>query len=179
MKNHLVYFVCIVLIFASSYGCGKKSEDQAEKKNETKTDNAGEIKKEIDPVQENMTKKIENGTGVPQSDANKTNELGMTPGLPKDFPSDVPLPKNSKTLGSLNSSDGTVVTFESNDKVLDIVNFYKEELQKNGYTVTKEGESQVSDKGGLINWTKEKKEVGLMLGFDKDKNITSLVITYR
>ncbi len=171
--------VCAVLISAGSIGCGNKSEDQTGKKDESKQEVKSEVKKESDPVQESMTKKVETGSGVQESDANKSNELGMTPGLPKDFPSDVPLPKNSKTLGSLNSSDGTVVTFESGDKVLDIVNFYKEELQKNGYTVSKEGETQVSDKGGLINWTKDKKEVGLMLGFDKDKNITSLVITYK
>ena len=178
MKKYLLLFMCAVLLSAISTGCGNKTEEKAEKK-ENKQENSGEVKKGNDPVQESMTKKEENAGSNQQSDANKSNELGMTPGLPSDFPSDVPVPKNSKTLGSLNSSDGTVVTFESNDKVLDIVNFYKEELQKNGYAVTKEGESQVSDKGGLINWVKEKKEVGLMLGFDKDKNITSLVITYK
>ena len=89
------------------------------------------------------------------------------------------LPKNSKTLGSLNSSEGTIVTFESTDKVMDIINFYKDALSKNGYVVSEGGESLISDKGGLINWKKDKKEVGVMLGFDKDKNITSLVITYK
>jgi len=103
----------------------------------------------------------------------------MTPGLPKDFPVDVPQPKNAKTLGSLNSSEGVVVTFESTDKVQDIVDFYKEEMKRNGFAVTEGGETLVSDKGGLINWIKDKREVGLMLGYDKDKNITSLVITYK
>jgi hypothetical protein len=63
--------------------------------------------------------------------------------------------------------------------VQDIVNFYKEEMKKNGFAVTEGGESLVSDKGGLINWVKDKREIGLMLGYDKDKNITSLVITYK
>jgi hypothetical protein len=103
----------------------------------------------------------------------------MTPGLPSNYPSDIPKPRNAKVLGSLNSSEGTVVTFESPEQVTEIVNFYKDEMKKNGYAVTEGGENIVSDKGGLINWTKEKKEVNLMLGRDNDKNITSLVITYK
>ncbi|MBK9226652.1 MAG: hypothetical protein IPL67_06280 [Ignavibacteria bacterium] len=89
------------------------------------------------------------------------------------------LRKNSKTLGSLNSTEGTVVTFESTDMVPGIITFYKDEMKKNGYEIVEGSENLVSDKGGVLSWKKAGKEVGLMLGFDKDKNITSLVITYK
>ena len=162
----LLIFVAIT----SANGCGDKNEATGDKKEGVEKD---PVITGTDP------KKTEETTDPSKEDINKTNELGMTPGLPKDFPPDIPQPKNSKTLGSLNSSEGVVVTFESTDKVQDIVNFYKEEMKQNGFAITEGGETLVSDKGGLINWIKDKREVGLMLGHDKDKNITSLVITYK
>jgi len=157
------------------YGCGEKNESSGDKKEEVQK----ETKEEANLNEKETEKKETESKDPSETEANKTNELGMTPGLPKDFPTDVPQPKNAKTLGSLNSSEGTVVTFESTDKVQDIVNFYKEEMKKNGFAIADGGETLVSDKGGLINWVKEKREVGLMLGYDKDKSITSLVITYK
>ena len=173
MRKFILLLVSGAII--SLYGCGDKNESTGEKKEEQKK----ESQEDVTQNEKETEKKETPPTDPVESDATKTNELGMTPGLPKDFPADVPQPKNAKTLGSLNSSEGTVVTFESTDKVQDIVNFYKDEMKKNGFAVTDGGETLVSDKGGLINWVKEKREVGLMLGFDKDKNITSLVITYK
>jgi len=168
-------FILLILfgVIITSNGCGEKKESSDEKK-----DNAQQ-KEDAVLIEEESKKTEELSEDTLKEDANKSNELGMTPGLPKDFPADIPQPKNAKTLGSLNSSEGVVVTFESTDKVQDIVNFYKEEMKKNGFAVTEGGESLVSDKGGLINWVKDKREIGLMLGYDKDKNITSLVITYK
>jgi len=153
-------------------GCDNKSKEEVKDGKETE--------KVIPEKDENQIKEEANmnETGKSEEQSNAENELGMKPGLPADFPKDIPQPKNAKVLGSLNSSDGTVVTFESNDKVLEIVEYYKEEMKKSGYSLSEEGESLVSDKGGLINWSKGDKIAGLMLGFDKDKNITSLVITY-
>ncbi len=171
-------FLIIILFAFVTLNCGNKKQITIEKSDDSKQ----ETKKEgTDASQDSKNDKKNKDESIQQSkeDINKANELGMTPGLPNNFPSDVPQPKNSKTLGSLNSSEGTVVTFESNDKVLDIVNFYKEEMKKNGYVLSEGGESMISDKGGLVDWKKDTKEVGLMLGYDKDKNITSLVITYK
>jgi hypothetical protein len=173
----------IVFMIVLFFGCGNKSEVSGEKKNDMNQELKSDVKNET------QEKKSEETTGSEQtneqdtdplkSDLSKSNELGMTPGLPPNYPKDVPQPKNAKTLGSLNSSEGTVVTFESPDKVQDIVNYYKEEMKNNGYEISEGGETLVSDKGGLISWKKDNKEVGLMLGYDKDKNITSLVITYK
>ncbi|MBL8006280.1 MAG: hypothetical protein JNJ56_02020 [Ignavibacteria bacterium] len=174
-KSILLFVILTILATAFLNGCGDKNEVKEEKKTGEKSTSGIESKNESAGTDDASKKEAEKS-----ADENKlSNELGMTPGIPKDFPEDVPKPKNSKTLGSLNSSDGTVVTFESGDKVTDIVSFYKEEMSKNGFTVSEAGETLVSDKGGLINWTKDKREVGLMLGYDKDRNITSLVITYK
>ncbi|MBK9331869.1 MAG: hypothetical protein IPM96_05540 [Ignavibacteria bacterium] len=174
MKIILITFFFISSIIIS--GCGNKDEnsgkDGKESGNKTsETQNNDLTQKTEEQIKEDANKEA--------GDETKTeNELGMKPGLPSDFPKDIPQPKDSKVLGSLTTSEGTVVTFESNTKVLEIVEFYKEEMKKSGYTLSEEGESLVTDKGGLINWTKDSKTAGLMLGYDKDKNITSLVITY-
>lgn len=173
VKTILTFILLTAFIYT---GCGDKNESTGEKKNEEKQ----EAKKEKDPetVQhdEEVKKKEEANT---KGDETKLNELGMTAGLPANFPADIPQPKNAKVLGSLNSSEGTVVTFESNDNVTSIINFYKEEMKKNGYEVTEEGETLITDKGGLINWKKDSKQVQLMLGYNKDNNVSSLVITYK
>ncbi|MBS1518274.1 MAG: hypothetical protein JSS91_09330 [Bacteroidetes bacterium] len=168
-KILLIVFIVSSLIIT---GCGNNQNDTAKKENETGKTETGSTENSAG----NEVKKEEAGN---ENQTKTDNELGMKPGLPSNFPGDIPQPKNSKVLGSLTSSEGTVVTFESNDKVTDIVNFYKDEMKKNGYNLSEEGESLVSDKGGLINWSKGDKIAGLMLGYDKDKNITSLVITYK
>lgn len=186
MKNSFLFlkFVVALSLVISFYltGCENKSEEtesKTEEKSEVKSESKNEIKNEADVINEEELKIKEDANKDPsETGESKANELGMTPGLPGNFPSDLPQPKNSKTLGSINSSDGTIVTFESSDNVLDIVNFYKAELKKKGYTLTETGETLVSDKGGLINWTKDKKEVGLTLGYDKDRNVTSIALTY-
>jgi hypothetical protein len=106
------------------------------------------------------------------------NELGMTPGLPADYPSDVPKPREGKVLGTIKSSDGNVVTFETPEKITEVVSYFKEEMEKNEYTIP-EGEEKVSDKGGLITWNKGNKSVELMLSYNDEKQNTSLVITYK
>lgn len=186
MKNSFLFlkFVVAISFIFSFYviGCENKTEEakiKTEEKSEAKSESKNEIKNEEDLKNEEELKiKEEANKETSENGDSKANELGMTPGLPGNFPSDLPQPKNSKTLGSINSSDGTIVTFESSDNVLDIVNFYKTELKKKGYTLTETGETLVSDKGGLINWTKDKKEVGLTLGYDKDRNVTSIALTY-
>jgi len=166
-----VFFISSVIIT----GCGNKDEHSNKEGNESGNKTSESQSNESQKTEEQLKEDANKEAG----DETKTeNELGMKPGLPLDFPKDIPQPKDAKVLGSLTTSEGTVVTFESNTKVLDIVEFYKEEMKKSGYTLSEEGESLVSDKGGLINWKKDSKTAGLMLGHDKDKNITSLVITY-
>ncbi|MDZ4713151.1 MAG: hypothetical protein SGI89_12610 [bacterium] len=177
MKKYIL--LCILGIMILFNGCGNKNEATGDKKDEVKQEtkqtnqsqdlSSEELKKKEDALKQEANK----------DDVSKLNELGMTAGMPKDFPADIPQPNNARVIGSLNSSDGTIVTFESTDKINDIVNFYKEEMNKNGYVIEDEGETIVSEKGGLVNWKKDKKEVQIMLGYDKDKSMSSLVITYK
>jgi hypothetical protein len=159
MHKNVLYLFFILFTAAAVYtsGCGKKENTSSgEQSGDTKTE---EQKKE-DP-----------GVEV------KSNELGISEGLPADYPSDIPQPRNSKVLGSLNTSEGTVVTFESSDRPKDILSQFSEELEGNGYKKA-EGE-MMSDDGGMAMWNKEKSEVSIMLAWDKDKNLSSVVITYK
>jgi hypothetical protein len=157
-KNLLnLFFVMFVASAVYISGCGKKE-------NTTAGDQTGDTKVEEQKKDE------------PKSE-NKTNELGIKEGLPADYPPDVPQPVNSKVLGSLNTSEGTVVTFESSDKPKDVFKQFSADLEKNGYKKA-EGE-QMKDDGGMAMWNKDKKEVSIMLAWDKEKNISSVVITYK
>lgn len=179
MRKLLLLLFSSAIIFSS---CGDKNDETtADKKSEVKSGSevsGNESSTEEEKSKQELASKEEANTD-PSSTENKQNDLGMTPGLPGDFPKDVPTPKNSKTLGSLNSTEGTVVTFETTDLVPDIISFYKDEMKKAGYEVIEGSENLVSDKGGVLNWKKAGREVGLMMGYDKDKQITSLVITYK
>ncbi|MGA2669538.1 MAG: hypothetical protein ABSF32_11600 [Ignavibacteria bacterium] len=157
MNKNKLLLIFILLLTTGIYfsGCGKKDATSS-----------GDKKEDVKPEEQKQT-----------TEGTKTNELGITEGLPKDYPSDVPEPKNSKCMGSLNTSEGTVVTFESTDKPKDILADFTSALDKNGY---KKGEGEMmSDEGGLSMWTKDKKEVSLMLAWDKDKNKSSVVVTYK
>jgi len=157
-KNLLnLFFILFTAAAVYTSGCGQKE-------NTSSGDQTGDTKTEEQKKEDSKTE-------------SKSNELGITEGLPNDYPSDIPQPKNSKVLGSLNTTEGTVVTFESTDKPKDIFIQFAEELEKNGYKKA-EGE-MMSDDGGMALWNKETKEVSIMLAWDKEKNISSVVITYK
>lgn len=157
IKNYFnLLFVLLISSFIFFAGCGKK-ESSGDK-----------------TVDTTHVQKQDQTTGQTE---NKTNELGIKEGLPADYPPDVPQPDNSKVLGSLNTSEGTVVTFESDNKPRDIFNQYSAALEKNGYK--KADSEMMKDEGGMAVWNKDKKEVSIMLALDKEKNKTSVVVTYK
>lgn len=168
MKNFSKYLIVLSLLFFVACGNG---DDKDTDKKESDADKE-EVKKDEDKTTSGETEKTDEESGLGE------NDLGLSEGLPDDFPDDVPLPLNGKCLGSIITSEGTVVTFESPVKVKEIVEFYKKQMDKNGFELSEGGEVLVSDQGGLIGWKKDDREVGIMLGFDKDKDITSVVITY-
>lgn len=163
MKTILKLFLLVVVL--GFYSCGNGAKDEPE------------VKKEDTEVAGSDEKK-DTEKSVDEGELDTSNELGMTPGIPPDFPKDVPQPPKSKVLGSLNSSEGTVVTFESETTIKDIVDFYKQSLSDAGYNLSEGGEMLITEQGGLIGWKKDAKEVSLMLGRDTEKGITSIVITY-
>lgn len=134
----------------------------------------------IKKIQQNQQHKIQLPEKTKQQTTgseNKSNELGIKEGMPADYPQDVPQPINSKCLGSLNTTEGTVVTFESTEKPKAILAPFTEGVEKAGF---KKGEGEMmSDDGGMVLWNKDKREVSIMLAWDKEKNVCSVVVTYR
>lgn len=175
----VIFLFLTIVFFNALTGCDNKSEVSGEKKDASEMENKKEVKDASSELKDSDEKRKEELNPQTDAAADKSNELGMTPGMPGNFPADVPQPKNAKVIGSLTSTEGTMVTFESPEKVQEIITYYKEEMKKNGYVITEDGELITPDKGGLINWKKESKEVQLVLGYDKDKNLSSLVITYK
>jgi hypothetical protein len=156
----------LVILFISFFiffnGCGKKESTPGGEQTQ-------DVKKDVS--KDDATKKDE------QKKENKSNELGIAEGMPKDYPSDIPQPKNAKCLGYLSTSEGTVVTFESDEKPDDILAQFKTDLPKNGFK-QEEGEMMTQD-GGLALWKKDARECSLMIARDKEKNKTSIVVTYK
>ena len=105
MKTNLkLFFPVFTAVMIAISGCGKTDQKtEGDKKDTTKqnTTNQNQV------AGDNKTQTNTPGT---------TNELGIKEGMPADYPKDVPQPVNSKCLGSLNTTEGTVVTFESTDK---------------------------------------------------------------
>ena len=101
--------------------------------------------------------------------------------MPKNYPSEIPVPLNSKNLGYLPTQEGTTVTFESTDKPKDIYKAFAGDIEKNGFKMEDDG-SLISDDGGVALWKKlrdkDTVKCGLMLVWEKDKNKTSIVVTY-
>jgi hypothetical protein len=114
-------YIIVLLSFVLVFGCGKKSDTT--KKDGEKTEQT-----------EKTDEKKDNTSGSDQKgDKSGISDLGLTEGLPSNYPKDIPQPPNSKCMGSLNSSEGTVVTFESSATVKQIIDFYKEEMKNSDF----------------------------------------------
>jgi len=161
MNKFVVIIFSLLLIGFTS--CGKK---------ETKTDSPKDtVKTEI--------KKDTNTTGDKKDDK-AGNELGLKSGIPADFPKDVPQPPNSTCHGTIyNQTDGNAVTFISKAKPLEIVNFYKEELKKNGFTFEAGQDEMVNEKGGMLKWSKGKLDVEVMMSYKAEANESDVVLSYK
>lgn len=158
----IVPMFAFVVSFALFTSCGKKEQ----------TNTGGEKKEDVKTSTEQPKQDK-------QPEQNKpSNDLGISEGLPKDYPSDIPQPKNAKNMGYLTTSEGTVVTFESDEKPKDVYDAFTAQIEKNGYKKD-EGGAMMSDDGGLALWKKDTKECSVMLAWDKDKKKSSIVVTYK
>ena len=109
------------------------------------------------------TVKIENAT------LNKTRSAGETRG---NLPS---YPNATRTLYVNNRIVGLLVMYQTNDSAKLVINFYKNEMQKNGYSVTREVTSS-DETGGLIIFTKDSDKVYVTVGQDSAHGNTSIAI---
>lgn len=109
------------------------------------------------------TVKIENAT------LNKMRPAGETPSnLPR-------YPNATQTLYMNNRIVGLLVTYQTNDSAKHVINFYKNEMRKNGYNVTREFISS-EENGGLIIFTKDNGRVYVTVGQDSAHGNTSIAI---
>ena len=164
----LLLLVVLVSVFAFQ-SCGNK-----EQKTDVKKDDKTEQVKPDD-------KKTDNNTaGENKTNDNKDpNGLGMSSGLPQDFPKDIPQLNNAKCNGFLGSAEGTVVTFESKDNMKSVIYFYKTQMEKNGYQKQEGNELFENENGAMLGFKKDAREVGFLIGFNKENSITQVVITYK
>jgi hypothetical protein len=160
----------ILISFITLQSCGNKDQNQ-------------DVKKDVTDQVKTDEQKKDNAAGDVKSDDKKVNSdaegLGLTSGLPKDFPKEVPEPPNSKCNGFLFSSDGTVVTFESKDNLKTLIDFYKSQMEKNGYKSQEGNDYFQNENGAMLGFKKDNKEVGFLFGINKENNITQVVITYK
>lgn len=166
MKKLLI--LSLLLSFFILQSCGNKDDKTEVKKDDKLTEESKPDGKNVVPGEVKTDDKKGDETG-----------LGLSSGLPQDFPKDVPQPNNAKCNGYLGSSDGTVVTFESTDNLKSVLDFYKSNMEKNGYKSMEGNEYFQNDNGAMLGYTKDKKEIGFLFGIDKEKNLTQIVITYK
>lgn len=85
--------------------------------------------------------------------------------------SDVPTMADAKDK----SSFGGIVTYVSASPFADVVEFYKEEMPKNGW---EPGEDATEMEGlAMLNYTKDNRKAQLMISEDKDKQVVNVMIT--
>ncbi|RPI18925.1 MAG: hypothetical protein EHM58_03445 [Ignavibacteriae bacterium] len=107
---------------------------------------------------------------------NYYNELGLIEGMPFDYPSDIPLPMNSKCIGHMTTSEGVVVTFESNDIWNNILYDFALRIESNGYK--KKEKENINDYGGFVAWVKDEKEVNIMIAKQFESEKVEIAVTY-
>jgi hypothetical protein len=168
MKNILLILLLIGFVLIS--GCGKKDDIKENVKDDKKSE---EMKKD------NTTSGDQSKVESKDKSTTNLNDLGISEGLPKNFPGDIPQPKNSKCLGSLSSSEGTVVNFETSEKIKDLVDFYKDEMKKVGFVIAEGGDIIVSNDAAILSWKKDAREFSLIMSFDKEKSMSQIAMTYK
>lgn len=159
-----LFLILLLITFVSLSGCGKKDDKSQTGKDDKKSE---EVKKENT-----------NGDTPVGDDKIKLNDLGMSKGLPKNYPLDIPQPKNSSCIGNIATSEGTMVTFESSDNIKDIVNFFTEELKKNGYEQILDKDQKIEENVGILIWKKGDKNISIQTIWSNETSKSQIVITY-
>ncbi|MBI4734321.1 MAG: hypothetical protein HY779_05900 [Rubrobacteridae bacterium] len=181
MKLRIVGAVCLsALAIAWLTGCSAITEKASEKAAESAAENLLEKTtgaKDVDINENGGSIKVKTDQGETEISGSSGKEVKM----PDDFPSDIPIYDPAKLTNALKTtSDGKTgfnIVFESSDKPGDVVKFYKEELPKNGYTISstfesgagsailsiKKGENEI----GNVNVTVSEGKTVIMIGITK------------
>lgn len=154
----------LILIFLVGLSCGddkqknlpeQKTTDTVSNQKQTETSSSGNI----------------------QSDTK--GELDLKKGLPANFPADISQPPGGQSLNYMTVSEKTIVTFEVREHtVKEMIEFYKGDFAKKGYTMVEADDQLVSDKGGIISWKKGEREIELAFSYNEKDKVVNVVITY-
>lgn len=106
-------------------------------------------------------------------------ELDLKKGLPDNFPPDISQPPDGQSLNYMTVSEKTIVTFEvRSHSVKELIEFYKQDFAKKGYTMIESDDQLVSDKGGIISWKKGGQEIEIAFSYNEKDKVVNIVITY-
>lgn len=107
-------------------------------------------------------------------------EIGSGAEIPKDFPSDVPLPKRYevRSSGGMSGEEGGLQTvlLEVPDSRSDMASFYDKELAANGWKVASKFSMQ---DGTVLAAEKSNRALSVALSSDGGKTVVSLTLTQR
>jgi len=92
--------------------------------------------------------------------------------LPDDFPKDVPVYPSATILTSMTSAEGIMVSTQSTADPTQVVSFYKEKMEGEGWTV--EAEMNMGPQR-IISFTKDDRKLMVTAGSQGDKTLISLV----
>lgn len=145
MRKRSLFLTLIAAVLALPVGCGRPTSVPTPDGGEVTVDEKGD---EVD-----MTVTGPDGRKMTM----KTDASGVA--LPDDFPKDVPLLPGVKPTGVVKLGDATTVTFETDNKVADVAEYYNKVLATHGWRI--EVSMAVQD-GTMVAGTKEKRAVQVM-----------------
>ncbi len=152
IKLFLIVFTSFLLL----QGCGEKKEQS-----------------------DSQAPKEEQTSGT-QSSAEQTENnqatLDTKEGLPEDFPKDIPLPEKMKKAKYIDNNNSKIVIIEADINVKDAINYYKENLKKNGFELNKNDNLIDRDEIYNADWRKNNKNVNVAITFQN--NLSNIVISY-
>jgi hypothetical protein len=99
-------------------------------------------------------------------------KAGKNVELPKDFPADVPVYPGATILTSMTTPDGVMVSTQSTADATKVVDFYKQKLTGDGWTV--EGEMNMGPQR-IISFAKGDRQVTVTAASDEGQTHISLM----
>jgi hypothetical protein len=139
-------------------GCSAVTDKVTEKAAEKAAESAikGATGADVDIDKEGNSIKVKNDKGDEM-------EIGNSEGkIPDGFPSDIPIYEGAKIVGNVKTSEGGktnfAVTLDTNDDPSKVLEFYKGELENNGYKISSATEMGAGN--AVLSFEKNGKGVG-------------------
>ncbi|MGB9697105.1 MAG: hypothetical protein ACP5P3_09780 [Ignavibacteria bacterium] len=108
-----------------------------------------------------------------------TDKVFLKNRLPEDFPRYIPIYEKLKLKGSIYSNEGSVILFETESKIRDVIQYYDEKLTGEGFERGEGNDKLIFDDGAMVGWRKNNIQIGIMLGVNKERNLTSVILIYK